>query len=259
MLATEIADDREAALEQFTKIAGRLSKRPASYGGTLDSGGLDTMSERLFVAFCAQRDIPCVRIETASEAGERRPDFRLTGNTGALIATEVKQFDPSPEEAALIKRSLAGEVVLRGGVPGARLREVIDRANAQLKALSGGVQPGLLVVYNNVSGSFHHTDPYAVLTAMRGLDVVPVVVPPDPNESPTFLPMRPGPKKKLRADANTHISAIAILSQPSDETLYLAVYHNPHARVALDRAGLNASGIGHFVMREDQSDWVRLA
>jgi hypothetical protein len=224
-----------------------------------DTDGLDTISERLFVAFCAQREIPCVRVETASIAGERRPDFRLTGHTGTSIATEVKQFDPSPEEAALIKRSLAGEVVLRGGVPGARLREVIGRANAQLKALSGGIQPGLLVVYNNVSGSFYHTEPYAVLTAMRGLDVVPVLVPRDPRESPTFLPMRPGPKKKLRADANTHISAIGILSQPSDETLYLSVYHNPHARVRLNKTDLNVSGIGHYVMRRDQSDWDRLA
>jgi hypothetical protein len=224
-------------------------------GGVSDTSDLDTISERLFVAFCAQTGLRCVRVETASNVGERRPDFQLTGHTGISIATEIKQFDPSPEEDALIKRSLAGEVVLRGGVPGARLREVIDRANAQLKALSGGTRPGLLVVYNNVLGGSYHTQPYAVLTAMRGLDVVPVLVPQDPHQSPTFLPMRPGPKKKLRADANTHISAIAMLSQPTDEAFDLAVYHNPHARVGLIAADLRALCIRHFVMRQDQSDW----
>jgi len=192
---------------------------------------------------------------TASIIGERRPDFQLIGHQGTSIVAEVKQFDPSPEERALVERTLAGEIVVRGGTPGARLREVIDRANAQLKALSGGKQPGLLVVYNNVLGGSYHTEPYAVLTAMRGLDVVPVLVPRDPAESPTFLPARPGPRKKLRADANTHISAIAILSQPSSDTFDFAVYHNPHARTALHPTDLHAGGIRHLVMREDQSGW----
>src|SRR2546428_206291 len=59
--------------------------------------GLDTISEQLFVTFCAQRGIRCVPVATASTAAQRRPDFQLIGNRGTTIIAEVKQFDPSPD------------------------------------------------------------------------------------------------------------------------------------------------------------------
>jgi hypothetical protein len=218
----------------------------------------ETLSERLFARFCDSVGIQCVRISAAIGPGELRPDYSLVGRLGTSVVAEVKQFDPSPEEKTLMERSHRGEVVVTGGVPGARLREVIDKANAQLKALSHGEKPGILVVYNNVSASSHHTDPYAVLTAMRGLDVVPVLVPHNPMHSPTFLEARPGPKKKLRADANTHISAIAVLFGEADDMLGMVLYHNPHARVPLDSRDLGFSGVTQFVMRQDQSGWDRV-
>ena len=147
--------------------------------------------------------------------------------------------------------------MVRGGVPGARLRKVIDRANAQLKTLSQGKKPGILIVYNNVWGGSYHTDPYAVLTAMRGLDVVPVLVPEDARHPPTFLDARPGPKKKLRPDENTHVSAIAVLFGTAD-TAQLAVYHSPHARTPLAPGDLTADGVTQFRMCEDESGWDRI-
>lgn len=214
-----------------------------------------TKSERLFVQFCQNAGIPCVRVDTASDAQERRPDYRLTGRLGTEIVAEVKQFDPSAEEREQIERSMAGESVVMGGVPGARLRQVIDRANAQLKTLSRGIKPGVLVVYNNVWSCSYLTEPYAVLTAMRGLDVVPVLVPVDPSHPPTFLDARPGPKKKLRADANTHISAIAVLFERRDDGLGIALYHNCHARTPLEPGDIDFDGVVQFRMREDQSGW----
>jgi hypothetical protein len=214
-----------------------------------------TESERLFTAFCEKAGIPCVRVATASDAQERRPDYRLTGRLGTEIVAEVKQFDPSAEERAQIERAKSGESVAMGCVPGARLRQVVDRANAQLKALSRGTKPGILVVYNNVWGMSNYTDSYAVLTAMRGLDVVPVLVPEDPSIPPTFLDSRPGPKKKLRADANTHISAIAVLFDRLNDGLGLAVYHNRHARLPLEPADIDVDGVVQFRMRADQSGW----
>ncbi len=214
-----------------------------------------TESERLFAEFCQKAGIPCTRVATASDAQERRPDYRLTCLLGTEIIAEVKQFDPSAEEKVLIERARSGESVEMGGVPGARLRQVVDRANAQLKALSRGAKPGILVVYNNVWGMSQNTAPYAVLTAMRGLDVVPVLVPEDPSIPQTFLDSRPGPKKKLRADANTHVSAIAVLSERFEEGLGLVVYHNRHARPPLEPADIDVEGVVQFRMCDDQSGW----
>jgi hypothetical protein len=216
-----------------------------------------TLSEQLFEEFCRSASITCERILPSAVAGARSPDYRIRDQVGDAVIVEVKQFDPSPEEKKEIEAWLAGKVVVRGGVPGARLREVIDRANVQLKTISKGQLPGLLVIYNNVLGDRHHTDPYAILTAMRGLDVVPVVVPKDPRQSPTFLPSRPGPKKKLRADANTHISAIAVLERIEDEQFRFIVYHNPHARKPINAQGFVGQHIHHLMMRGDQSDWER--
>jgi hypothetical protein len=216
---------------------------------------LETISEQLFRELCEQIGIRCDRVAVAEGAGERRPDFRVIGHQGTSIFVETKQFDPSPEEQEQISRTMRGETVVRGGMPGGRLREVIGRANAQLKALSQGRSPGLLVVYNNVFGGSYHTDPYAVLTAMRGLDIVPVIVPRDPRESPTFLDARPGPKRKLRPDANTHVSAIAVLYMPPTAKLGLLVYHNPHARTPLAVADLHSPAVDHFLMLADQSGW----
>jgi hypothetical protein len=216
---------------------------------------LETLSEELFVLLCAQIDIACDRVPTASDISEYRPDFVLTGRRGTLIFAEIKQFDPSPEEQIQIRRILADETGELCGTPGGRIREVIDRANRQLKALSNGMHPGLLVVYNNVPGASYHTEDYAVLTAMRGLDVVPVVVPSNPREPVTFLDARPGPKRKLRPDANTHVSAIAVLARGRTAELRLAVYHNPHAKAPLPPAELIAPCVMHHRMREDQSGW----
>lgn len=218
--------------------------------------GAVTVSERLFQAFCVSNGVSFSRVPTASDMGERRPDYQVTGHCGTTIVVEVKQFEPNSEELEAERSRMEGKVVVSGGVPGQRLREVIGRANGQLKTLARGELPGLLVVYDAVR-PFRHSDPYAVLTAMRGLDVVPVEVPRDPAQSPRFLERRSGPKKQLTAAANRSISAIAVLKEiepgPS-----LSVYHNKHAAVRLAVSDLEGPAISHFQMAEDEGSWIPL-
>jgi hypothetical protein len=218
----------------------------------------ETVGEELFSRLCDDANIVHRRVDTVSNLGEQRPDFTIEGCTTSIVV-EVKQFDPTREEAKAIEQILRGEIVVTGGVPGGRLREAIAKANGQIKALSKGMLPGLLVVYNNVFGSGYHTEPYAVLTAMRGLDVVPVRLPPDLNERPTFMPVRSGPKKKLTASANTQVSAIGVLYETQELTLRLDVFHNRHALLRLDPTELPQSQIRHFAMRDDERDWEQVA
>ena len=229
-----------------------------------------TESEALFRRFCTSQGWRVERIDEHSvEEGTKVPDFRLQLENGAGIVVEVKQFDPNPKgrEAAQGR----GSGVL-GGKPGHRLRQVIPEANNQLKAL-GRSDPGMVVVYNRTPCSLHD-DPYAVLAAMRGLDVIEYYLPSDPGSPIVPVRERPGPGKKLTPEMNTSVSCIAVLREffdgvaipfglsgpespetPSAPEYALAVYHNPFAKRLLDPRSLVGSRVTHYGMKEDQSSW----
>ena len=103
----------------------------------------------------------------------------------------------------------------------------------------------MLVVYNNRASRLH-TDPYAVATAMQGLDVVPVLVPKDPAITPRFQDARSGPGKKMTAKDNTTISAIGVLITDSDDQTHLCIYHNRHARHPIDPEWLRHRLVHHY-------------
>ena len=154
-----------------------------------------------------------------------------------------------------------------GGTPGHRLRQVITKANNQLKAL-GRADPGMLVVYNRTPCELHD-DPYAVLTAMRGLDVIEYDVSTDRGTPLVPVRERPGPGKKLTPEMNTSVSCIAVLREwfngvaipfglsgpesSGDREYALAVYHNPFAKHPLAPRRLLGSRVTHYRMTGDQS------
>ena len=148
-----------------------------------------------------------------------------------------------------------------GGKPGHRLRQVISKANNQLKAL-GQSDPGMLVVYNRTPCTLDDHS-YAVLTAMRGLDVIEYYVPADPGSPIVPGRERPGPGKKLTPEINTSVSCIAVLRELWPESpdtagnpeYALAVYHNQFAKHPLDPGRLVGSRVTHSRMKEDQSSW----
>lgn len=207
---------------------------------------MKTPGDQLFESFCSLRGIECKRIP---EGQSKTPDYALRVGAHRLLA-EVKTLEPNQEEEEVNARRARGEIVVGGGTPGERLRREIRTANAQLKAMASaeGV-PTLLAVFNNTGCSIQ-TDPYSVMTAMRGLDVIDVTVPHDPAERPTFGPTHSGPERAMRPDANTSTSAIAVLHDLGSEGIRIAVFHNRYATVPISPDVLRIPGVAQFRLPE---------
>ncbi len=211
--------------------------------------------EQLFERLCASSSLRCERIPVAAEKGAQRPDFRVTGSDGSLFIAEVKLVSPTDEEARGLKRLHRGETVVTGGMPGDRMRRWIGKANQQLKDLGEEV-PGILVVFNPEFHLRRHTDPYAILTAMRGLDTVDVHVPADPQEEPVFGVLRSGGGKKMTSSHNTSTSAVVCPQDTAIGKWYVGVYHNRFAARPLPPDALQGESVVHFQISEDERDWT---
>ncbi|MDE0260594.1 MAG: hypothetical protein OXR82_19675 [Gammaproteobacteria bacterium] len=230
------------------------SKRPKK--------GRMTESEELFHRFCKSQGWRVGRIGAAP--GRKVPDFFVRLGNDAGIVVEVKQFDPNTEEREVAEGK--GSRVL-GGKPGNRVRQVLTKANSQLKSLEGS-HPGMVVLQNRTPCSLHD-DPYAVLTAMHGMDVVRVPLDPSGGVGSLvrFGRYQQGPEAKLNPERNTSVSCIAVLRELFDGVPVpfglggpdpehdLAVYHNPFAKLPLDPSRLVGSRVTHYRMNEDQSLW----
>lgn len=200
-------------------------------------------SERLLELWCTEAALEFRRVEEV--VGEKRPDYEII-TAACSIVVEVKQFDPNEREREQVRKLEAGEAGAFYTTPGKRLRNAIGSARRQLRTLSGGRLPAMLVVYNNVLGCTGHTSAYAVAVAMQGVDVVPVQVPIDPSEEPVFGDVRSGPKRQMTPKSNTSISAIGVLSDSNPSGLFLSVYHNRFAAVQLDPDLLRSRKAAHF-------------
>jgi hypothetical protein len=209
----------------------------------------------MFERLCNRLGLAFTRVEEASRESERRPDYRVTGSDGSNFIAEVKTITPNAQEASDISRFERGEIFATGGTPGHRLRRLIGSANQQLKALAADM-PGILVVFNPEILLHRRTDPYSILTAMRGLDVIDVEVPNDMRDAPRFGELRSGPGKKMTADVNTSTSAVVCPAELEKDEWRIAVYHNRHATQPLDASAISGPGITHFCIAPDERDWV---
>jgi hypothetical protein len=213
---------------------------------------MNTESELLFESFCR---IYSIQFQRVPETTELRPDYELVIE-GQQILAEIKQFDPIAEERKAMERRARGEQVALGSKPGERLRRAIHFANTQLKKLlAGRLIPALLVVYNNTPCSLH-TRPYAVMTAMQGIDLVDMLEPANLNLSPTFGDTRSGPGWEMRADANTSTSAVAVLRDVDINDFQLAIYHNRHVTSQLEPRLMRFPGVVQFRLPEGVTNSV---
>lgn len=223
-------------------------------------------SEELFETFCNLNQILWEKIQESSLS--RRPDYKIN-LSGQDFIVEVKQFDPNEEEQKIIKKKQQGESLAFSINPGERIRKAVRRANSQLKQLSCGKLPTLLVVFDNVIpdpclGSWlGHTSEYCIMTAMKGVDQIPVAIPKDPKQPVVFGEVESGGKRAMRSDINTTISAVAAIVAYDDENIHLCVYHNCYAAVPIDPALLNISSIKQFRLPEAskhslEKSWVPL-
>ena len=214
-----------------------------------------TVSELLFQDYCTRAGIRWNRI---GEEHGKTPDYELVVD-GRTIVAEVKEITSNKDEREsdrLLQERGYGEVL--GGKPGARVRKKIMDSSPQIKARTAGRHPGLLVLYDDgrIAG---HLDPYHVMTAMYGLEVVSMAVPEDPSISPYRTGARFGPDKKMTSDANTSISAIGamVLTAP-DGILALRIYHNEFAAVPIEPALLVRRGIRQWQINIENRTWVEL-
>ena len=213
-------------------------------------------SELLFEDFCEQTGINWKPIEV-EEGGVcvKTPDYELLIADRTIIA-EVKEITKNQEEQEsdkLLKERGYGTVL--GGVPGARVRKKINDSSPQIRTRTGGRYSGILVLYD-YGRTANHLDPYHIMTAMYGLEVVDIAVPADPSSSPYPMRTRFGPHKKMTGDANTSISAIGtlVVTAPNG-VIKLHVYHNRHAAVPIEPAILVRSGISQYQIDPKNRTW----
>jgi hypothetical protein len=207
---------------------------------------VQTISERLFESLCESLGIACDPIPRS--ANQRTADYRLTLAQTSVIA-EVKQLDPSPEDAR-IARELA-ERGRAGGcyAPGRRIRQEITDSYKQLRRESDGRYPAVLVLYDNTGGGTGCIAAHDVLTAMYGEEYVEVRVAADTGDE--AVAFRAGGNRGVTPQANRALSAVAVLRAWSG-TPVLEIYHNRYAARPLNAESLRHDRVSHFAVSPER-------
>jgi len=207
-------------------------------------------SELLFEDYCRRTGIAAIKFPTASS---RTPDYRLD-YWGYEVICEVKEIDKNSYEKHLEALSPEKwgeeECVYYGGSPGDRLRKKIADAAPQLKAVSQGILPTLLLVWNSVANYPEICDDYAVSVSMFGYEAALISNQVAPEGGAQILRRWHGPKKRITPQCNTSLSAIGIL-QSLGSNLSVRIFHNPFATKPLDHARFSPTNCVHFVPADD--------
>ena len=157
---------------------------------------------------------------------------------GRTIIAEVKEITRNKDERA-----------------SDRLLE--ERGYGEVLGRTAGRHPGLLVLYDE-GRIARHLDPYHIMTAMYGLEVVSMAVPADPSISPYRTGAKLGPDKKMTNDANTISAVGALVVTAPDDVLALHVYHNAFAATPIEPALLVRRGIRQWQIDVENRKWVEL-
>lgn len=218
---------------------------------------MKTQSEEIFEKFCADCGISCHRID---ERDEKAADYELS-LSGTDVIFEVKEFERNKEEKEsdrLLEERGYGKCL--SNVPGDRVRSKLRKASPQIKRLTDGVKPGVLILFDR-GYLYGHNDPYNILVAMSGLEQIHISVPNNPNKSPYATGMSHGPKKKMTETANTSISAIGTMYFKDNGVTQIDLYHNKYAAVSLVAERLAVYGIDQYFMYEGDgvptSEWKK--
>lgn len=180
-----------------------------------------TKSESLFADLCAERKVPCDRIE---EGISRIADYEVTLDR-LLVYVEVKQLDPNESDRKAKEKMRAGYVA--GTVaPTRRVRDQIAKAYNQLKTYCRRGHPCLVVLFNN-AGILSHIDSFTVTSAMFGRFGFRLALDSSQAISVSGHGFLGG--RKLTRNTCRGISAVCVLESSGSEGLRLTAYHNPYA------------------------------
>lgn len=209
---------------------------------------MKTESETYFEDFCRRNGFALLPVSVTTT---KTPDYTLTVGE-QLVVVEVKEVQPTAEE--LESERLARERGVGNCIhitPGKSVRKKIEDCSKQIKARTQGKHPGMLVLWEGGLCAGRHTEPYHVRVAMAGFEQVVVAVPPIASgHSPSFAGMKHGPSRKMTEDANTSISAVAVLCVPAQDQMLLQVFHNRYAAIPLNPTLLTASEVTQYVLRD---------
>ncbi len=214
-----------------------------------------TVSEELFERACGELSIPFAKIVQ----GERRsPDYQI--ELGAQrVVVEVKEIENNPDEREAEAAFERGQVGSIGTSPGHRIRRKIKKAVPQLKELTDGEVPGILLLVNR-SYVAAHTNPYFVLVGMYGFETHLLAVSEDPAQPPRHRTTVFGRDKTATESMNTSLSAVAILTE-DEGGLKLDFFHNRFAAAPLEPQLLRNECVRHFKLPGDArtfSQWVEI-
>jgi hypothetical protein len=219
-----------------------------------------TESETYFEAFCRRNGFKLLPVPVSSN---KTPDYTLTvGST--LIVVEVKEVLPTPEELEserlAVERGYGSAI---SNTPGERVRKKITDSSPQIRARTRGQHPGMLVLWERGHCAGRQTEPYHIRVAMEGFEQIVLAVPPIASgQSPYSVGMKHGGSRKMTENANTSISAVALLCVPGPDKMLLQVFHNRHAAVPLDPSLLKSQEVQHFALRPNAqrtTEWVETA
>lgn len=208
---------------------------------------IKTKSEALFEQFCAEHGLRC---ELVPRSSDRTPDYDVYFGDHQVVA-EIKQIDPTPEEAQRIAAWEAGEMITFGGEAGKRVRQEITDARKQLKRAKGKF-PALLILYNNAE-PISYSDPMFILLAMYGELTLPLTIPPG-GATPLAGDPRFGGKRRVTKTDNTTLSAICVLVHDMNGRLVLTFYHNYFAAKPFDSNWFKGNQVRHYFLPKGEAE-----
>ena len=180
-----------------------------------------------FEKLCVNRGVVCERI---SKTNGKSPDYRVLIPPMVLI-TEVKQLDPNAEDERLSRiwgtpQSPGAFSVTR------RVRDKIAEGYRQVKRLSEGKLPTMIVVYNN-AGEWNLLSEFTITTAMFGL--YGFVLESQPDQ--TIEVARQGYQKNRTVEKGRlrSLGGVGVLEHTvrGSREIKLYCYHNPFAKVPI--------------------------
>jgi hypothetical protein len=217
-----------------------------------------TKSELLFEQLCSEHDVRC---EPVSRGPIRTPDYDVYFGAQQVVV-EVKQVEPTADEAKEIARWEAGEVITFGGEAGKRVRQEVTDSKKQLRARAKGRFPALLVLYNNAE-PISFLDPMFVLVAMYGALTLPIFTPKD-GGTPFGGRLRFGGKRRVTKEHNTTLSAVCVLVLNPEDKTTLTFYHNYFAALSFDPQWFQGERVRHYRLPQAEAEsgnygfWVDL-
>ena len=195
--------------------------------------------------FFAAHGVGCQPVPTQPD--QRTPDFVI--DLAQPVVCEVKEIRPNKEDRAelaeLSRRYQSNPEqppAIARWVPN-RIRPILENISAQLRRASEDGTPTLLVVYDATPFQIY-SDDTDVIQAMFGQLVINVGV--DDTGATQHSEPYFGGDRTFTPTTNRSASAVGMLrGGPETSTLKLTLFHNPHARVALNPSLFDGLPVEH--------------